>query len=115
MNDPRDILKAAGVDETKARLKAGVQCPELDEFWDIDEPFIQPSDAVDKYLVVAKPDFVTKADSAVLALAKLVAKYKWQREIQVVGLLDYNGAIASLDRMWEEHCHEQDADGHHRG
>lgn len=113
--DPREILKAAGI-----------ECPAYDEFWAFQDQFISPADAVSQFLVVAKPAFVTKADAAVIAMTKLARQYKWQRD-QLIGreydrylnlelakppsvqsdphmaMIRKNNLCASLDRRWTEH------------
>ena len=55
MNDPRDILKAAGV-----------ECAAVDEWLQV------PDVSID--------DVSYHASAAILALTRLVAKYKWQRD-----------------------------------
>jgi len=92
-DDPREVLKAAGV-----------ECAEVEKVG-MSRGWYDPKASHQHALNIIEID-----DAAILALARLVAKYKWQREIQVVGALDYNGAVARLDQYWEEHLAEQEAD-----
>jgi len=80
-DDPRDILKAAGV-----------ECPELDTFlcgrgpseWEDDD----------------------ELDAAFLALARLVAKYKWQRDYVRESYMEPEGFYVSdqsLDDVFSRH------------
>ena len=96
-DDPREILKSVGVG-----------CEELDAYWAIDYEF-------------AEKRWWEPADDvypAILALARLVAKYKWQRDEALTqyaitvdgewGLSDderdggfERDQLADLDRRWE--------------
>lgn len=78
-DDPRDILEAAGV-----------ECAEVDAW-------------VRRIGVGSTRDM---GDAAILPLAHLVAKYKWQRDFVLKEEHSrwYNeSSIADLDLRWEEH------------
>jgi len=100
-DDPREVLKAAGV-----------ECVEVDELWNDLAPYWCPDchEEHEREYSELNRRIAGDAVDAILALAQLVAKYKWQREIQVVGCLDYNGAIARLDQYWETHVAELELD-----
>ena len=87
VDDPRQIL-----------AESGVECADLDAFYAHDW--------------MANEDGV---QAAILALARLVAKYKWQRDIQIgneyhdgneyMAVTDEDDVayvIADLDRRWAE-------------
>lgn len=83
--DPREILKSAGV-----------ECAEVDALY------------VDGRYDMGKVD--DYADDVILALARLVAKYKWQRDEDIrIGYVGgdpapdvFADAVADLERRWEE-------------
>jgi len=64
-DDPRDILKAAGV-----------ECPEVEAY------VAQRDDAYDAEDYVRLCEF--GSDAAILALARLAVKFKWQRDQTIV-------------------------------
>jgi hypothetical protein len=85
MNDPREILKAAGV-----------EVPEVEkcyrDFYGFGKRYV-PWSALD----------------AILALSRLVAKYKWQRDEATsevappLKCVDMTKWREALDRRWDEH------------
>lgn len=104
MEDPREILKAAGV-----------ECAEVDQYAAHPRLVRHPHGE----LTIDKD----QADAAILALARRVAQYKWQRDECADELgrklsADYQyrsakpfvayDVIVDLNRKWKEHdaCHE---------
>ena len=96
MDDPREILKAAGV-----------EVPEVEEWWsglgDHAQHFPDRDHDEDEQMIAG--------DAAVLALSRLVARYKWQRDQAAChewggytgpGAFAERENLAFLDRLWEE-------------
>jgi len=86
-DDPRDILK-----------QAGVECVDLYNY--LEHP------DVGVVLTGDHPRYIAPHDAAILALAKLVAKYKWQRDWCMTSDVRYvnQGAesdLEYLDDLWE--------------
>jgi len=101
-DDPREVLKAAGV-----------ECHALDEY----QPFRNRAKVSTAFAgtVIAGHAVVRqdKADAAVLALARLVARYGYQLNLACVDICilvedgpregSSSAVHADLDRRWEEH------------
>ena len=82
MNDPREILKSAGV-----------ECAEVDD-WPLAIATIKAH--------TGYPNMADAMNDAILALSRLVAKYKWQRDFAVDVGEEYGGLdFSDLDRDWE--------------
>ena len=83
-DDPREILK-----------EAGVECAKLDEY-----VRVKDADAEDFEPWTATND---SAETLILALSRLVAKYKWQRDQAIVMIGDNPSALRDhLNARWNE-------------
>ena len=84
-DDPRELLRAAGV-----------ECAEVDEYAAEASTHGEEWRGIHLHL----------SDAAILALARLVAKYKYQRDqvIDEIATIPYENAgwRADLERRWEE-------------
>ncbi|MFA6358858.1 MAG: hypothetical protein WCY09_09410 [Candidatus Omnitrophota bacterium] len=93
-DDPRDILKEAGVEVPEVERWSGLR-PVEDQL---------PKHSVGSVLLRQ-----TKCigGDAILALSRLVAKYRWQRDTVMADWESQEGPgwgdVAGLDRRWEEH------------
>ena len=86
-DDPREILK-----------EAGVECAEVDAY----DQVARHNGA---FIGLVEEQ---EADAAILALARLVAKYKWQRDWGMTSDVRYVNHTddtdeAYLDRRWDEY------------
>jgi hypothetical protein len=106
--DPRAILKEAGVDVSEVEEWAEALLP----YWCVDCEDEHDWDVGRGYSAVDR-ELAEQASAAILALARLVAKYKYQRDLCSVDLCvavhdadSRSGSsslvIADLDRRWEE-------------
>jgi len=89
-DDPRDILKALDVECHEVR----VFCVYLDDYRE------------KGYAAFTSEFAMELADSAVLALARLVVKYKWQRDDMAEYVAAHDdeaapGVIAASDARWQ--------------
>jgi hypothetical protein len=91
-DDPREILRAAGV-----------ECPELGEYVD------EPGDWL-THFSGEEEEIVNRdtADAVILALARSAAKYKWQRDTwmrenssEYATERYWDAEVAALDARWE--------------
>jgi hypothetical protein len=101
-DDPREVLKAVGV-----------ECAEVDGF-------IARYGECTIGREYSSDEGIVAADDTILALARIVAKYKWERDRAVDDLAgkgevlnaihghntfpkDYGEIVFDLDRRWKEH------------
>ena len=93
--DPREILR-----------EAGIECPEV----------VNALNTLERYGRRECPALSSECDGAILALAKLAAKWKWQLRLAAVALVDPENryysdedglctrpeqVLADLDARWE--------------
>ena len=101
-DDPRELLK-----------EAGVECTEVDNVQkvvDILDGFGPMDDFAAEIQAASMMTHLNELRvDAILALARLVAKYKWQRDYVVDIAEEYGGCdFSDLDRRWEERMNGDD-------